>query len=825
MPNEIYHRSDWGESKAEGFGDVYYDHAATNKLYNHSDYYENSDGTDATLKDLNNKASIVLTPTAYSDGSLNTVIPPYQVLPTELVTNGNFDDGLNNWTDVSNWWSVVNGEAYHPASTSMKQLYQDVATEVNKKYKISVNVNIISGTPQVFWDKVSGQEGQNLTQGLNEIVVTTFKTNSRIYFGRVSPTNAEFYIDNVSVKEIQEADFDFSRGSSATRVNEQGLVEDVQILSGELVQNGNFEQIGAEEVTNGNFETDSDWTKGSGWSISDGKAIALNTLNRISQSFSTTTGSVYKVTFTVLDYVSGDVKVQFTGGTIVNSDWYNDNGTFIVYLTAESGNNSLDFKGRNGAEFTGSIDNVSVKEVGQNWSGINGATLSFDSNRAVVTIAAQSGSGLASDSTVPVQSGKKYKLEADVEIGTYTGTSVILNLLGTSSSAITIASSGVTRVSHIFDASLTTNTSARVLRGSADTGTLFIDNVSVIEITDDTDLPRIDFTDGTGSLLLEPQRTNLVTYSEDFSQWATAGTITVESGYLAPDGSTNAYKITDGAPSNNATALFLVGVAAADNARTIWAKTVSGTGTANLCSHNSNTNNLFTITNEWQRFEVNSATATGVTNFYGVDFRNSGTLTEILIWGAQTEVGDYATSYIPTSGSTVTRSADVANNSGNADLFNDSEGVLYADFYAEANNTEKWITLSDGTSTNRVIVYIPAANTLRIYVQNSSGAQADFASSITLSQYNKVAFSYKENDFKLFLNGTKVGSDTSGGVPSGLDRLNLADRNGTTNPFIGNVKCVAVFKEALSNDLLERLTGEGYESFRLLAEANNYTII
>ena len=69
MPNEIYHRSNWGKSKAEDFGDVYYDHAATNKLYNHSDYYENSDGTDATLKDLNNKARIVLTPTAYSDGS------------------------------------------------------------------------------------------------------------------------------------------------------------------------------------------------------------------------------------------------------------------------------------------------------------------------------------------------------------------------------------------------------------------------------------------------------------------------------------------------------------------------------------------------------------------------------------------------------------------------------------------------------------------------------------------------------------------------------------------------------------------------------------
>ena len=131
---------------------------------------------------------------------------------------------------------------------------------------------------------------------------------------------------------------------------------------------------------------------------------------------------------------------------------------------------------------------------------------------------------------------------------------------------------------------------------------------------------------------------------------------------------------------------------------------------------------------------------------------------------------------------------------------------MYANFYAEANDTEKWISLSDGTSTNRVIVYIPIANTLRIYVQNSSGSQADFGSSITLGQYNKVAFKYKNNDFALFLNGTKVGTDTNGGVPIGLDRLNFADSNGTTNPFIGNVKDIKVYNTTLTDQELIALT-------------------
>ena len=67
-------------------------------------------------------------------------------------------------------------------------------------------------------------------------------------------------------------DFDFSRNSAATRVNAQGLVENVQILSSNLVSNGDFSQEGSELVTNGSFATDSDWTKQTSWSISGGSA-------------------------------------------------------------------------------------------------------------------------------------------------------------------------------------------------------------------------------------------------------------------------------------------------------------------------------------------------------------------------------------------------------------------------------------------------------------------------------------------------------------------------------------------------------------------------
>ena len=71
-------------------------------LTRNSEYIENVQCTRNQLQefedeDLLDKMSILLTPTAYSDGSLNTVIPPYQVLPTELVTNGTFDTD-SDWT-------------------------------------------------------------------------------------------------------------------------------------------------------------------------------------------------------------------------------------------------------------------------------------------------------------------------------------------------------------------------------------------------------------------------------------------------------------------------------------------------------------------------------------------------------------------------------------------------------------------------------------------------------------------------------------------------------------------------------------------------------
>jgi hypothetical protein len=580
MPNEIYHRSNWGESKAEDFGDVYYDHAATNKLYNHSDYYENSDGTDATLKDLNDKASIVLTPTAYSDGSLNTVIPPYQVLPTELVTNGNFETD-SDWTKGSGW-SISDGKAVRTGADSTA-LSQSFSALQNKKFRLSFEVSdwTVGHLKGYFYGGGGSDEFfDNTSIGNGSFTFEVTTTINRTNFAFLAYGSFDGSIDNVSVKEIQEADL---------RVNEQGLVEDVQILSGELVQNGNFEQIGSELVTNGNFETDSDWNKPVGLTISNGVASANNVGSgqQLWQPFSSI--GIYKVEFTISNYTIGGVKPIFHGATYTGASSVAANGTYIQYIKVTSTPSRFSFQFQ--STTTLDIDNVSVKEVGQNWTFGTGWSMGdgvalFDSsgNAGYLT---QSGA---------LEINKKYKLTATVNSG-------IVSLVG----AFYDVEQGAqiqTGVDSIFTVK-SANGSLLRLYSHPNNGDAEITDIKVVEITDDTDLPRIDFTDGTGSLLLEPQRTNFITYSEDFSQWGKVHSPVVTDNFItSPDGTQNAAKVVFSGVNSGRVEINSPH-SSTNVTQSIYLKTESGTQAVSIGAIGSNLKEV-TVTNEWQRFEHTS---------------------------------------------------------------------------------------------------------------------------------------------------------------------------------------------------------------------------
>jgi hypothetical protein len=177
-------------------------------------------------------------------------------------------------------------------------------------------------------------------------------------------------------------------------------------------------------------------------------------------------------------------------------------------------------------------------------------------------------------------------------------------------------------------------------------------------------------------------------------------------------------------------------------------------------------------------------------------------------WGVQLEEGSYATSYIPTSGSAVTRSADSCDNGGNEQVFNDNEGVLYVEVSALADDRiAEGISISDGTIDNRVVIFKwTATNSIKVRV--ASGGTNYFDKTVSVSDItamNKIAIKYKQNDFSLWVNGIELETDTSGITPIGLSKLNI---NGATSPsaFKGNVKDVRVYNTALTDAELQALT-------------------
>jgi hypothetical protein len=814
MANEIYHRSNWGNAVNDKYwADVYEKYSATNKMYIRSDYYENSNVTDKLMADIYPKPSILLTPTAYDNGSLHSV-KPVKTFSSELITNGDFATD-SNWTKTQA--TISNGVAsFTTTDGSFAGIRQNVFTP-QKTYLISLVVSDLVGTAEVNTNGGTSIGLEITTNGTKSFYMKAENTDIEIK-RKFGVTNVSATIDNVSVKEVTEADFDFTRGSSATRVNEKGLIEDVQILSGNLVQNGDFEQIGSELVTNGGFATDSDWSKGSNWTISGGSATSdgVNATSNLSQVVTSFSGKTFLVEGNASNVSQGFAYVSL-GGTdlqiVVNSS-----GPFKHYVTISSGNSTLFISGRN--NFIGSIDNVSVKEVGQNWTLSEGATVTDNGVRII-----SDGTYQRATQNNVLTVGKQYKLQYEITENN-SG-----NLKAQTSLGISPIPSSVGTHTVYGEAAQTYLTIER--NGVCD---ITIDNISVQEVTDDTDLPRINYTNfdyengevvpysGEGSLLLEPQSTNKVNYSEDFSQWYT-NDVTLETGYSAPDGSNNATKITS--TGSNAY-VFLSAIVLGTDTRTIYAKTVSGTGDIQLLSHNTNTNNVFTITEQWQRFEVNSTTSVvGNTNFYAIDLRGvSSTLTEIIVWAAQAEALSYATSYIVSnSGSTTTRLADVCNNAGSSDLINSTEGVLYfegSDFDTSYNGG---ICISDLTYDNRVLFYFDSSGNVRAYIF-ANGIQLNYTTSgLDYTINHKYAIAWKNNDMRFFVDGVMLHSQATGNAPTGMNNLSFTSATASSDKFRGNAKCLSVFKEALDNDQLERLTGEGYETFNLLAQANNYTII
>ena len=342
------------------------------------------------------------------------------------------------------------------------------------------------------------------------------------------------------------------------------------------------------------------------------------------------------------------------------------------------------------------------------------------------------------------------------------------------------------------------------------------------------DVPRIDYTDSAdGVLLLENSATNLIPYSEDFenSDWTKNAGTTITNNYaISPDGTLNASRYLGTGTSGLGDKFTL---SATDNTISFWVK--SNNGVNQFCTllgdSNQRSEDLL-VTTEWTRISY-TFTASGLSDKTNGIFRDlNDNDIDILIYGAQLEQGSYATSYIPTNGSTATRLADTANGSGNSEVFNDSEGVLFADISA-------FVGAGGGTRRIEVSNAVAASQYVRLQIANGDGSLYGIvnngtqqflfnATSFNATLSNKISLKYKQNDFSLFLNGFEVGSSNVGNTfANGI--LTQANFSSTLSEFYGKTKELGYYDTALTDLELETLTS--YRSLNeLVTELNLNTL-
>ena len=330
-------------------------------------------------------------------------------------------------------------------------------------------------------------------------------------------------------------------------------------------------------------------------------------------------------------------------------------------------------------------------------------------------------------------------------------------------------------------------------------------------------IPRIDHTGGgCPSLLLEPQRTNNLRYSEDLTNavWSLLGAGTGVNPVVTANYSSS--------PSGEQTAdrvVFNRGSGVGGNDYSIIRQIVSNVGQGVSSVYmKSNTsqnysisideagfNNNVTVTPEWQRFEYSESTNDRLQ--LSLRGGNNSSYADVSIWGAQMEAGSYKSSYIKTTSFSVTRQLDKCINGGNADLFNITEGTLFVDVIPFKASTLNRITLSNNTSNEEIIFYFHSNNTQVQIISESGGSiQVSYIENITFDIQNKLAFTFKKNEFKFYVNGNLVHTDTSGNIATGLNSLHFAGNNGGFGYFQGKVYDTRVYNKVLTEAESIKLT-------------------
>lgn len=355
-------------------------------------------------------------------------------------------------------------------------------------------------------------------------------------------------------------------------------------------------------------------------------------------------------------------------------------------------------------------------------------------------------------------------------------------------------------------------------------------------------------------LLIEEQRTNLLLRSEEFdnASWSKGVFSTVTANAtVSPDGTADADKviINNGinlgtgtgagvrqdiskaasaitytlsvyakAAELNSIILFLANGVASASARATFNLAAGTVGSATTVGAFSGASTMISPAGDgWYRC-VLTATSDADTSmrdtfmpFDTVKTQGNGS-DGVHLWGAQLEAGAFQTSYIPTTSSQVTRIKDTAVISAPnfAPWYNTVEGTFIAELIMPYGITASKAVFAadDGTATNRIYMYGNSATSGITFIVSDSGAvQANLNSATVPASGSSVksGISYKADSFSVCANGGSVTTDTSGTVPTAIDRLEIGCHT-LSNQLNSHIKRIRYYPSKFSDTNLQAFT-------------------
>ena len=361
--------------------------------------------------------------------------------------------------------------------------------------------------------------------------------------------------------------------------------------------------------------------------------------------------------------------------------------------------------------------------------------------------------------------------------------------------------------------------------------------------------PRIDFTDNTdGHLLLEPSRTNVLPYSEEIDNagWSKNNATITANQIISPDGSQTADKYThSGSTATNYifengfsvssgteyTFSVFVKKGTTDFVQLLLSSATFGTLHQNFDINNgiigSSSGNpepfIEEYPNDWFRIGItDTATTTGIGSAL-ISLARSNTENRIAsfsssqyfyLWGAQFETGSYATSYIPTEGSSETRVAETCKQdlsqvvSSNTHTFY-IEGLIKHHYGVSDGHLFSFS--SSDTSVGTAILFYRGGNKIKFYGQNGGtplfGAPLEESGTSDENIVAKYALAIENNRLSIYRNGTKIISSTATQtIPTNLKWLQLDFWNGQTALHTATYKDLRYYNTALTDTELQNLT-------------------